>query len=341
MNPSSTRRRLLAASAASLAALGAGSVLSRLLGQSKARATMQTTTTAETSATPRKIERVLSSTSEHWVGDGFRVRSVISPDGDPRVQSPFLLLDHAPSRHFAPATTRRGVGEHPHRGFETVTLAYRGEIEHRDSAGGGGIIGPGDVQWMTAASGIVHEEKHSHRFTEQGGELEMVQLWVNLPARAKRSPPGYQSLLDKDFPRLQLGAAQARLIAGSLAGQVGPARTHSPITLFDLQFTEAGVAEFELPASHTAMTFPLAGQVAVGADEQVVAPGQLAVLERHGSGLVRVLGEKDARVLVLSGEPIDEPVAAYGPFVMNTREEIMQAMRDYQSGKMGHLHDEG
>jgi quercetin 2,3-dioxygenase len=229
------------------------------------------------------------------------------------------------------------VGEHPHRGFETVTFAYRGEIEHRDSTGGGGIIGPGDVQWMTAAGGIVHEEKHSQRFTEQGGEMEMVQLWVNLPARGKMSTPGYQSLLDKDFPRLTLGAATARLVAGTLADQKGPAHTHSPITIFDLKFDEAGISEFELPSGFTSLTFTLEGEVQVGADQRQVVPGQLAVLDPRGQGTVRVFGAKDARVLVLSGEPIDEPVAAYGPFVMNSKEQILQAMRDYQTGKMGHL----
>lgn len=290
-----------------------------------------------TGSTARAVDRVLASKSEHWVGDGFRVRSVISPDGDPRVQSPFLLLDHAARRSFEPASERRGVGEHPHRGFETVTFAYRGEIEHRDSAGGGGIIGPGDVQWMTAAAGIVHEEKHSQRFTEQGGEMEMVQLWVNLPAKAKMSRPGYQSLLDRDFPRLSLGAAQARLVAGALGNQRGPATTHSPMTIFDLQFGEEGVSEFALPSGFNSLTFTLEGEVQVGADARSVLPGQLAVLQRSGSEPVRLRGDKGARVLVLSGEPIDEPVAAYGPFVMNTEAQIMQAVRDYQSGKMGHL----
>jgi redox-sensitive bicupin YhaK (pirin superfamily) len=297
---------------------------------------MQTQPTT-TASTARAIDRVLASKSEHWVGDGFRVRSVISPDGDPRVQSPFLLLDHAARRRFEPAIERRGVGEHPHRGFETVTFAYRGEIEHRDSAGGGGTIGPGDVQWMTAGAGIVHEEMHSQRFTEQGGEMEMVQLWVNLPAKAKMSKPGYQSLLDKDFPRLSLGAAQARLVAGSLGSARGPAKTHSPMTIFDLQFGEEGVSEFTLQSGFSSLMFTLEGEARVGAQEQLVLPGQLAVLERRGDGPVRVRGAKDARVLVLSGEPIDEPVAAYGPFVMNTQEQILDAMRDYQSGKMGHL----
>jgi redox-sensitive bicupin YhaK (pirin superfamily) len=294
----------------------------------------QPTTTARSA---RAVERVLNSQSEHWVGDGFRVRSVISPDGDPNVQSPFLLLDHAARRYFEPAAERRGVGEHPHRGFETVTFAYRGEIEHRDSSGGGGIIGPGDVQWMTAASGIVHEEKHSQRFTAQGGELEMVQLWVNLPAKHKLSQPGYQSLLDKDFPRLTLGAAQARLVAGTLEQTEGPARTHSPMTIFDLNFGEDGASEFTLPGSFTTLTFALEGELRVGDEPRALQPGALAVLERQADAPVRIHAAKGARVLVLSGEPIAEPVAAYGPFVMNTRAEIMQAVRDYQSGKMGHL----
>lgn len=299
---------------------------------------MQTSTIDTKTTTPRArdIERVLSTTAEHWVGDGFRVRSVISPDGDPRVQSPFLLLDHAPRRYFEPATQRRGVGEHPHRGFETVTFAYRGEIEHRDSTGGGGRIGAGDVQWMTAASGLVHEEFHSQRFTETGGDMEMVQLWVNLPASAKMSTPGYQPLLDADFPRLTLGAAEARLIAGTLGNAKGPARTHTPITIFDLAYGETGHAQFELPASYNAMVFTLEGEIAVGGDARRVAPGHMAVLA-HSDGVIRVRGETGARALVLSGEPIAEPVAAYGPFVMNTREELIQAVRDYQSGKMGSL----
>jgi redox-sensitive bicupin YhaK (pirin superfamily) len=336
MTTSTTRRGLLVSGAAGLAALGTWGATSRLLGRSKERAIMQTQSRVSPTAA-RGVERVLASASQHWVGDGFHVRSVISPDGDPRVQSPFLLLDHAARRRFEPAKQRRGVGEHPHRGFETVTFAYRGEIEHRDSTGGGGIIGPGDVQWMTAAGGIVHEEKHSRRFTEQGGEMEMVQLWVNLPANVKMSQPGYQSLLDRDFPRQQLGAAEARLVAGELGNERGPARTHSPITIFDLQFTQDGVSEFVLPHGFTSLTFTLEGEVRVGADERPVLPGQLAVLERQASGPVRVHGAKGSRVLVLSGEPIAEPVAAYGPFVMNTREEITQAMRDYQTGKMGHL----
>jgi redox-sensitive bicupin YhaK (pirin superfamily) len=330
-----TRRGLLTGGAAALAGfgtLGAGA----LFQTSKGRDPMRTHS-ATTPSTPRAVERVLRATAEHWVGDGFRVKSVISPQGDPRIQSPFLLLDHASKRHFQPAAERRGVGEHPHRGFETVTFAYRGEIEHRDSAGGGGTIGPGDVQWMTAAGGLVHEEMHSRKFTEQGGDMEMVQLWVNLPAKSKLTPPGYQALLDKDFPRLTLGAAQARLVAGKLEQAQGPARTHTPITVFDLVFQQAGASEFDLPQGHNSLVFALEGELRVGADERPVQAGELAVLERTGPGRVRLQAAPGARALVLSGEPIEEPVAAYGPFVMNTQQEIMEAIRDYQSGKMGHL----
>jgi redox-sensitive bicupin YhaK (pirin superfamily) len=337
MTKKTSRRGLLTGGAASIAALSSLGATTQLLGSSKERDNMQTQASTQAATALRGVERILQPGHPHWVGDGFLVHGMLSPGGDPRAQSPFLLLDHAARRQFEPGSARRGVGEHPHRGFETVTLAYAGEIEHRDSAGGGGIIGPGDVQWMTAAAGVVHEEMHSQRFAEQGGELEMVQLWVNLPARAKLSKPGYQALLDKEFPRFTLGPAQVRLIAGSLAGARGPAHTHTPITLFDLSFGEAGSSEFSLPHGHTVLVFPLEGEVKLGAHDEQVLPGALAFMKRNDLGLVRVTAAKGARVLVLSGEPIDEPVAAYGPFVMNTKDEIVQAMRDYQSGKMGHL----
>jgi redox-sensitive bicupin YhaK (pirin superfamily) len=337
MATKTTRRGILGAGAATLAALAGWSATAWLRGN-KARANMQTEVTNTPAGTPaRAVERVLTADRSHWVGNGFQVRSIIHPNGDPAVQSPFLLLDHAARRRFAPGTEKRGVGEHPHRGFETVTFAYRGEVDHRDSAGGGGRIGPGDVQWMTAGSGLVHEEFHSQRFTEQGGDFEMVQLWVNLPARAKMTKPAYQPLLDRDFPRLELGAAKARLVAGTLNGAKGPARTHTPITIFDLEFDADGGAEFELPRGFNSLLLTLEGEVRVGSEERGVSAGQMAVLDRDGAGKVLLRGAKGARMLVLSGEPIDEPVASYGPFVMNTREELMQAVADYQSGKMGHL----
>jgi redox-sensitive bicupin YhaK (pirin superfamily) len=329
-----TSRRNLVTGGLALATVGVFGASSRLFGHTK-ESSMQTQPTT-TERNLRSVDRVLTSPGEHWVGDGFRVHGVLSPNGNPRMQSPFLLLDHASQRRFEPTVRQRGVGEHPHRGFETVTFAYKGEIAHRDSAGGGGLIGPGDVQWMTAASGVVHEELHSKRFTEQGGDMEMVQLWVNLPAKDKMSTPGYQPLLDKDFPRLSVGAAEARVIAGSLLDHKGPAYTHTPITIFDLRFDRDGVAEFELPKGYTSLLFGLEGQIQVGADAKPTPPGAVAFLSRD-EGIVRVRGQENTRLLVLSGEPIDEPVASYGPFVMNTKQELEQAFVDYQSGKMGHL----
>ncbi len=296
---------------------------------------MQTAT--RTKHTPRALDLIHPPGSDHWVGDGFYVKTVFWPQLDAAMLSPFLLLDHAAPRHFDPSPWRRGVGEHPHRGFETVTFAYAGEIEHRDSAGGGGRIGPGDVQWMTAASGVVHEEKHSQAFSERGGKFEMVQLWVNLPASKKMSAPRYQALLDRELPRLSLGAAEARLVAGELGGQTGPARTHTPIVTLDLRFGEEGMSELELPAGWTTLVFPLEGTVSAGPDRAPVAPRHIAVFARDDDGPIQLHASKGARVLVLAGEPIDEPVVAYGPFVMNTTEEIGQAFRDYQSGRMGHL----
>jgi redox-sensitive bicupin YhaK (pirin superfamily) len=292
---------------------------------------------AAAARTPRALRGVFPPGPEHWVGDGFYVKTVFWPQLDPQMLSPFLLLDHAATRRFDPSPWRRGVGEHPHRGFETVTFAYRGEIEHRDSAGGGGRIGPGDVQWMTAASGIVHEEKHSQAFSERGGDFEMVQLWVNLPAKKKMSEPRYQPILDRELPRLQLGAAEARLLAGELRGQTGPAKTHTPITAFDVRFEEDGISDFELPAGWTTLVFPLEGELTAGANRERIASRHFGVFDRDDGGPVQLHASRGARVLVLAGEPLNEPVVAYGPFVMNTPEEIAQAFRDYQSGRMGRL----
>ncbi len=295
------------------------------------------TTRRETGTTPRALQGVFAPGPEHWVGDGFFVKTVFWPQLDAQMLSPFLLLDHAARRRFDPSPWRRGVGEHPHRGFETVTFAYEGEVEHRDSAGGGGRIGRGDVQWMTAASGVVHEEKHSQKFSEDGGIFEMVQLWVNLPASKKMSEPRYQPLLDREFPRVNLGPAEARLIAGSLHGQTGPAKTHTPITLFDLRFYEDGATDFKLPIGWTTLVFPLEGDVAAGPTREVIPSQHFGAFDREDDGNVVIHAKKDARVLVLAGEPLNEPVVAYGPFVMNTREEIVAAFKDYQSGRMGRL----
>ncbi len=282
----------------------------------------------------RELRGVYAPGGLHWVGDGFRVRTVFDPQLDADTISPFVLLDHAARWRFEPARFRRGVGEHPHRGFETVTFAYEGEIEHRDSSGGGGRIGPGDVQWMTAASGVVHEEMHSQAFSETGGDFEMVQLWVNLPAADKMSEPGYQSLRDGDFPRVRLGAAEARLVAGALGDARGPARTHTPMTVFDLRYELDGVAELDLPPGWNVLAVNLEGRVSAG---RKIPVGHLGVFDRDSGAPVQMHGETGSRVLMLSGEPLGEPVVAYGPFVMNTREEIATAVRDFHEGKMGRL----
>lgn len=285
----------------------------------------------------KPIAHVLSPRERHWVGDGFAVSTIFSPHQlDADVLSPFILMDHAAPRAFAPTTRPRGVGEHPHRGFETVTFAYQGEVDHRDSHGGGGTIGAGDVQWMTAASGVVHEEKHSRRFTETGGVFEMVQLWVNLPAKLKMSTPRYQALAGSSFPALSFERGTGRLIAGNLQGKSGPAKTHTPITMFDMTLPAAGEASFETPVGATTLVFMLEGR-AVAQKSRDVATGDLVVLDRDAKGAVSLTASEPTRVLVLSGEPLGEPVVAQGPFVMNTRAEIVEAMQDYQRGLMGTL----
>jgi redox-sensitive bicupin YhaK (pirin superfamily) len=229
------------------------------------------------------------------------------------------------------------VGEHPHRGFETVTIVYEGRVAHRDSAGNAGVIGPGDVQWMTAASGIVHEEFHEKAFAKQGGTLHAIQLWVNLPKASKMSAPGYQTILNEDIPAVDLdgGAGRLRVIAGTFKGRKGPARTFTPVELYDLQLKSGHRVQLTLQSGHNTAILVLQGRVSVNRSREA-GEAELIVCERDGS-LVTVEAQEDSRILVMSGEPIEEPIARYGPFVMNTREELIQAVQDYQAGKMGHL----
>lgn len=282
----------------------------------------------------RKVLGVYSNPTPHWVGDGFPVRSLFSHATHGDHVSPFLLLDYAGPAEFAPTNTPRGVGIHPHRGFETVTIVYRGEVEHRDSTGSGGIIGPGDVQWMTAAAGILHEEFHSEAFTRKGGTLEMVQLWVNLPAKDKNATPGYQSLLDRDIPSVELpdGAGSLRVIAGAYDGHRGPAQTFTPIDLWDVRLREGGSASLSMPEGYTAAVVVLKGTVAING--ATAGEAQFALLDRSG-GDITLEASSDASVLILGGTPIDEPVVMQGPFVMNTNDEIRQAMADFRSGRFG------
>lgn len=281
----------------------------------------------------KKIAQIRKAPPGHWVGDGFPVRSLVSYGRLGQAISPFLLLDYAGPHHFEPASRPRGVGEHPHRGFETVTIVYEGEVAHRDSTGEGGVIGPGDVQWMTAASGILHEEFHSPEFTKKGGPFRMVQLWVNLPAREKMSEPGYQAILNSEIPAAELpdGAGRVRVIAGEFDGVKGPARTFTPINMWDVRFNSGASAEFDVPEGHTAILSVLSGRITVNESEQA-REAETVLFEREGSEIA-VRAEEDTILLVLTGEPIDEPIAGAGPFVMNTREELDQAFADFRNGR--------
>lgn len=285
----------------------------------------------------KKILGVYEAPRPHWVGDGFPVRSLFSYSDHGKALSPFLLLDHAGPQTFTPTTAQRGVGTHPHRGFETVTIVYEGEVAHRDSTGAGGTIGPGDVQWMTAASGILHEEFHSEAFARKGGRLEMVQLWVNLPAKDKMSAPGYQTLLNRDIPSVELpaGAGRLRVIAGEYESVHGPARTFTPIDVWDLRLKASATAELAARPGHTLALVVLHGTVLVNGQE-VVRAGQLVHMERAGE-TVHLEANNDATLLWLAGEPIDEPVVGYGPFVMSSEAEIAQAFADFRSGSFGHI----
>lgn len=275
--------------------------------------------------------------SQHWVGDGFPVRNLFPSNGVSDAVNPFLMFDYAGPTVFPASDEPRGVDEHPHRGFETVTIAYQGTVDHRDSSGNAGSIGPGDVQWMTAASGVVHEEKHGRAFTEAGGIFEMVQLWVNLPAAQKMSKPRYQGILSADIPVVQLGeGASARVIAGTLQGAKGPAHTVTPVGLFDLRMTTGGRARIELPEGHNAAIALLNGNVLVNGISALEGEAKIATLSRKGDA-IELEALADSLLLILSGEPIDEPVASHGPFVMNTQDEIRQAIADYRSGRMGRL----
>jgi len=285
----------------------------------------------------KKLQRIHQSSGMHWVGNGFPVRSVFDYNGLGRELSPFLLLDYAAPYAFPPGNEKRGVGGHPHKGFETVTVAYQGELEHRDSSGGGGRIGAGDVQWMTAGNGIVHEEFHSRDFTRQGGTLQMVQLWVNLRAQDKRTPAGYQTLLKAQIPVVGLpqGAGTVRVIAGEFNGQKGPAKTFTSINLWDVNLRAGQTAELPLPDGHTTTFLVLGGEVTVNG-ERDAREGDLVIFARAGDG-ISVKAKTDAKLLVMDGEPFNEPVVGHGPFVLNSRAEIQQAFEDYQLGKMGEL----
>ena len=282
----------------------------------------------------RAVRLIHRGAERHWVGDGFLTTTVFSYQELGHEISPFLLLDYGGPVAFEATNKRRGVGEHPHRGFETVTIVYEGQIEHRDSGGGGGTIGPGDVQWMTAGSGVIHEEMHTRDFAAQGGTMEMAQLWVNLPARFKMTPPRYQSLGAASFPTVGLpqGGGSARIIAGELFGARGPAQTFTPLQLWDISLAAGHRASLPIPAGHTAALLVVRGQLHFQGAAEVASPSDLVLFEREGTNL-EIEAVQNSRVLVMAGEPIDEPIAGYGPFVMNSREEIQQAFDDLRAGR--------
>lgn len=284
----------------------------------------------------KDITGIYAAPRAHWVGNGFPVRSLFTYErmGAHHV-TPFLMLDYAGPREFEPATKPRGVGAHPHRGFETVTIVYDGEVEHRDSSGGGGVIGPGDVQWMTAGDGIVHEEFHSPAFTARGGRFEVVQLWVNLAAANKSAAPGYQSIKAADIPRVALDsdAGSLAVIAGEYGHTRGPARTFSPINVWDLRLNRDGATTLSVPEGHTAMVVVLSGTVQINGNK-IARDAELALFDRAGT-TIHLEANNDTKLLVLTGEPIDEPVVGYGPFVMNSDEEIEESIRGFQAGRFG------
>lgn len=285
----------------------------------------------------KKVLGVYSGPRPHWVGDGFPVRSMFSYQTHGKLLSPFLLLDYAGPAEFTPTTHRRGVGQHPHRGFETVTIVYKGEVSHKDSTGKGGTIGPGDVQWMTAGSGILHEEYHSDAFAKSGGLFTMVQLWVNLPAADKMAEPGYQAIVDADIPVVQLpnDGGKVRVIAGDMADKTGSAHTFTPMHVWDLHLNQGSINEFTVPEGWSTALIVLQGTIHVNGNA-IARESQMVVLDQAGERLA-IEANGDAIVLLLSGQPIDEPIVGYGPFVMNTEQEIAQAMQDFNSGGFGSM----
>lgn len=286
----------------------------------------------------KSVIDVRNAPDRHWVGDGFPVHGLFGYNGPGVPQrSPFLLLDYAAPFEFTPSRQRRGVGQHPHRGFETVTIVYAGEVEHRDSTGQGGVIGPGDVQWMTAGGGILHEEFHTPAFSQSGGIFEVAQLWVNLPARSKAVPAAYQGITNADIPAVQLpdNGGQVRVIAGQYRDHDGPARTHTPMQVWDVRVNAGHRVDLSQPEGWSTLVVVLAGTVRINEDT-ILRGKQFATLSQAGSGVL-IEANADAKLLLLAGEPIDEPVVGYGPFVMNSPQQIQQAILDFNSGRFGQM----
>ncbi|MCL8006621.1 pirin family protein [Gelidibacter japonicus] len=289
----------------------------------------------------RTVELVASPREPHFVGDGFRVHNFI-PSGfrlDMQRMSPFIMLDYNSTYKFPPSDTPKGVGVHPHKGFETVTIAYKGKVAHHDSSGGGGVIGEGDIQWMTAAKGILHKEYHEAEWSKKGGDFQMVQLWVNLPAKDKKADPKYQAIKYEDINRYNLpdDAGTIEVIAGEYKGTKGSASTFTPVHMFNAKLKKGGKADFQFPAEYNTALLVIEGNITVNGSKETPTD-HLALMANDGETF-QIEASDDAIVLVLSGQPINEPIAAQGPFVMNTRQELMEAFNDFNLGKFGYLED--
>jgi quercetin 2,3-dioxygenase len=287
----------------------------------------------------KKVELIIAPPEPHWVGDGFRVHNFIPGAYHLEMErmNPFILMDYHSPFLYGPADIPRGVSVHPHRGFETVTIAYQGRVQHHDSSGGGGIIGEGDVQWMTAASGILHKEYHEKEWSKEGGIFQMVQLWVNLPARAKMLPPSYQAIEKKSMGLVNMhdNGGKIRIISGEYKGIKGPTRTFTPIHMMNLEFNAGGQADFSFPASYNTALVVIKGTIVINGLNEA-AEDHFVLFENMGEDF-SISTSEGAIVLLMSGEPIPEPIAAHGPFVMNTRQELLQAYEDFQRGKFGRL----
>ncbi len=286
----------------------------------------------------KAIEAIYPPGPAHFVGDGFRVHNFIpSRHGlDMHRMTPFIMMDYGAKFHFPPSDSLKGVGVHPHRGFETVTIAYKGRVAHHDSAGGGGIIGEGDVQWMTAASGVLHKEYHEESFSKTGGDFQMVQLWVNLPAKDKMSAPKYQAIENASIPKVPVENGYVEVIAGEFQGTKGKASTFTPVHLFNAHLQSGGKAEFSFPADFNTCLIVVEGEIRINDAEEHVPVDHFVLFENEGETL-HIEATEYSKILILSGEPIREPIASHGPFVMNTRQEIMQAFYDFEAGKFGEL----
>lgn len=287
----------------------------------------------------RNVEKVIKPGTPHFVGDGFRVHNFIPGTSTMQRMDPFIMLDYNSKYHFPPSEIPKGVGVHPHRGFETVTIAYKGRVEHGDSAGGGGIIGEGDVQWMTAASGVLHKEFHETEWSKKGGEFQMVQLWVNLPAKDKMSPPKYQAIANSQITKVALpeNAGEIEIIAGEYKGNKGPAATFTPLHMYNVKLKKGGKTQFTFPENYTTALLMVEGDAKIN-EIVTVSEDQFALFSNDGDTF-SVEATEDALVLILSGEPINEPIAAHGPFVMNTQRELIEAFQDFNTGKFGYLED--